>query len=248
MTYGEITQKAITEAFANPGTIDQNLVNAQQARRLLDRIVGFEVSPVLWRKIPSGGTALSAGRVQSVAVRLVVDKEKEIEAFVPKESWKLKAACEAQKKKLELDFAKYNSKGKTLKKQDDAIKILSDAGFDTEKLTSKKDKKGAILMQGDAQVSFTLKDIVKRETKRTPAAPFTTSTLQQEASRKLGFGVKQTMAVAQNLYQNGMITYMRTDSVHLSDDAINMSLDFIGKQFGDTYGVKGGRKYKTKDS
>ena len=248
VTYGEITKKAITAAFANPGTIDQSLVDAQQARRLLDRIVGFEVSPVLWRKIPSGGTSLSAGRVQSVAVRLVVDKEKEIEAFVPKESWKLKATCLADTKNLEIDFAKYNGKGKTLKKQEDAISMLSDAGVDTAKLTEKKDKKGAILLQGESDIEFTLNDVVKRDTKRTPAAPFTTSTLQQEASRKLWFGVKQPMAVAQNLYQNGMITYMRTDSVNISQEAIDMSLSFIDQKFGDGYAVKGGRKYKTKDS
>ncbi|HVG41176.1 MAG TPA: DNA topoisomerase, partial [Chitinophagaceae bacterium] len=186
IVFHEITKPAIQKAVASPRLVNMNLVNAQQARRVLDRIVGFELSPVLWRKI-SMKNNLSAGRVQSVAVRIIAEREREINAFVPQSSFKIEALFSAND---------VTGKGVTFKAE------------------------GAKFAKGDAAESFlkqcigatyTVKDIQVRPTKRTPAAPFTTSTLQQEASRKLGYGVARTMLLAQKLYENGHITYMRTD-------------------------------------
>lgn len=217
IVFHEITRPAIEEAVKNPRKIDVNLVDAQQARRVLDRIVGFELSPVLWRKIKP---ALSAGRVQSVAVRLIVEREREIQHFKSEAAYRITAIFtkEEDGQKYEIK-AEYN---KRIKTKEEALALL-------EKLKSSV---------------FTVEDITTKPAKKSPAPPFTTSTLQQEASRKLGFSVAQTMMVAQRLYESGRITYMRTDSVNLSALAVNTAKVEITEQYGDNY-VKI-RKYTTK--
>ena len=189
IVFHEITESAIKNAVNNPRKIDYNLVDAQQARRVLDRIVGYELSPVLWRKIRSG---LSAGRVQSVSVRLIVEKEREILGFTPLSSFKIDSVF----KTLEGDSFKARL-SKSFNSREDAVSFLN------KNIDSK----------------FSIKSLEKKPTKKTPAPPFTTSTLQQEASRKLYFSVSKTMTLAQRLYEAGLITYMRTDSVNLSNDA-----------------------------
>jgi len=216
IVFREITKNAIDNAIKNPRGIDIDLVNAQQARRVLDRLVGFELSPILWKKIKTG---LSAGRVQSVAVRLVVEREREIQDFKPQSSYKVSAIFDlGDGKQLTADIP---SKFKT---QEEATAFLE----------SCKD------------AEFSIVDLEKKPSMKTPAPPFTTSTLQQEASRKLGFSVAQTMSVAQKLYEAGFISYMRTDSVNLSDDAVKSAVSEIKSELGDKY-VKT-RKYKTKSS
>lgn len=243
IVFHEITKGAIQKAIESPRHIDMNLVNAQQSRRILDRIVGYQVSPVLWKKVRKG---LSAGRVQSVAVRLIVEKEREINAFVPTESWRLRATVEYGGATFPVELHKEGGKIAKPKTEADARKLLADLGADMSTLEKKEDKKkGVVSVEAKASVKFTLQDVATKETKRTPGAPFTTSTLQQEASRKLGWGVKQTMNVAQVLYQAGMITYMRTDSVHLSEQAIAGALSYVESEFGKEYAVSGGRQYKT---
>ena len=208
IVFHEITKTAIQEAIKNPRSIDQNLVDAQQARRVLDRIVGFELSPVLWKKIKP---ALSAGRVQSVAVRLIVDREREIQQFSSEAAYRIVGIFTKEENGQLYEIkAEYN---KRLKTKAEALALL-------EKLKTS---------------SFTIEDIATRPAKKSPAAPFTTSTLQQEASRKLGFSVAQTMMVAQRLYESGKITYMRTDSVNLSGLAIGTAKSEIIEQYGEKY-------------
>ncbi len=217
IVFHEITKTAILGAIENPRPIDINLVDAQQARRVLDRIVGFELSPVLWRKIKP---SLSAGRVQSVAVRLIVEREREIRDFTSEAAYRIVAVFTKEEDGQTYELkAEYN---KRLKTKEEALELL-------EQLKTS---------------SFEVADVTMRPTKKTPAAPFTTSTLQQEASRKLGFSVGQTMMVAQRLYESGKITYMRTDSVNLSGLAINAAKEEIESHYGDNY-VKI-RKYTTK--
>ena len=210
IVFHEITKSAIQHAVENPRFIDMNLVNSQQARRVLDRIVGFELSPVLWRKIGMTG-GLSAGRVQSVAVRLIVEKEREINQFESTNNFKIEALLAA---------ANGNGKTVSFKAEDGKQRTLEEAEKFLEKC------KGA---------SYTVKDIAVKPGKRTPAPPFTTSTLQQEASRKLGYGVSKTMLLAQKLYESGKITYMRTDSVNLSETAVGHIQEEITKSYGDKY-------------
>lgn len=208
ITYTEVTEKAIKEAISKPRTINLNLVNAQQARRVLDRLVGYELSPVLWRKVrPS----LSAGRVQSVSVRLIVEREREIKAFQSVSSFKVVAV-----------FRVKDSNGKQV-----SFKALRPDNFKTS-------KQAESFLQEVADASFTVSGIEKKPGKKSPAAPFTTSTLQQEAAQKLGFSVSKTMLVAQKLYEAGFITYMRTDSVSLSKDA----LAALEQEISSRYGVK----------
>ena len=216
IVFHEITKNAILKAVENPRKIDENLVNAQQARRVLDRIVGFEMSPVLWKKVKTG---LSAGRVQSVAVRLIVEREHEIRDFVPTSSYKIEGVFQNKAKqnipaKLKKDFASEN----------EAEKFL-ELSKNTE---------------------FKVLNIEVKPGSRSASAPFTTSTLQQEASNKLGYGVTTTMRVAQRLYEEGYITYMRTDSVNLSQEAINAAKQHIIKEFGENYSKP--RNYTTKSS
>jgi DNA topoisomerase-1 len=209
IVFHEITRKAIESAVQNPRTINMDLVNAQQARRVLDRIVGFELSPVLWRKIGMQ-RSLSAGRVQSVAVRLIVEKEREVNQFNATSSFKIEALLSALEGNKSISF-----------KAEDGRKHEVEAA---EKF-----------LQGCIGADYTVTDIQVKPGKKTPAAPFTTSTLQQEASRKLGYGVSKTMLLAQRLYESGKITYMRTDSVNLSDTALDELKNEITKSYGDKY-------------
>lgn len=214
IVFHEITKSAILHAIENPRDIDSNLVKAQQARRVLDRLVGFQLSPVLWRKVKP---SLSAGRVQSVAVRLIVEREKQIEDFVTSSSFKLQGLFQTSGKPIRADLAKRPA---TLQ---EANEFLASC-------------KGA---------TFKVGSIKTVPAKRYPSAPFTTSTLQQEASRKLGFNVSRTMMLAQRLYENGHITYMRTDSVNLSDFARKSAQNTINNEYGEQYSKP--RKYATKN-
>ena len=220
IVFHEITKPAILQAVQNPRTVDMNLVMAQQARRILDRIVGFELSPVLWRKI-SMKNNLSAGRVQSVAVRLIAEREREINAFKPQNSFKLEALFTAKDNyNKEINF---KAEGSSFNKGEDAEKFLNQC----------------------IGAQYGVKDIQVKPAKRSPSAPFTTSTLQQEASRKLGYSVSRTMLLAQKLYENGHITYMRTDSVSLSETAMADIRNTIVSSFGQRYHQS--RKYKNKN-
>ena len=220
IVFHEITKPAIEKAVKNPRTINMDLVNAQQARRVVDRLVGFELSPVLWRKIGMSG-GLSAGRVQSVAVKLIAEKEREINQFAAVGSFKVEASLAATD--LNNKTVAFKAEGGKYTAEDAAEKFL----------------------QTCIGAKYTVKDIQVRPGKRTPAAPFTTSTLQQEASRKLGYGVTRTMLLAQKLYESGKITYMRTDSVSLGETAMDAIKAEIGKSYGDKYLQI--RKYKNKN-
>ncbi|KAA9038437.1 type I DNA topoisomerase [Ginsengibacter hankyongi] len=220
IVFHEITKPAIEKAVQNPRVIDMNLVDAQQARRVLDRIVGFELSPVLWRKIGQQG-GLSAGRVQSVAVKLIVEKEREINNFKAVSSFKIEALLSA---------TDINNKTVTFKAEGNKYNEAEDAEQ---------------FLKSCIGAKYTVKDIQVKPGKRTPAAPFTTSTLQQEASRKLGYGVSKTMLLAQRLYESGKITYMRTDSVNLGETAMNDITAQINKNYGGKYLQV--RKYKNKN-
>ena len=216
ITFNEITKKAVTEAIANPRQIDIHLVDAQQARRVLDRLVGYELRPVLWRKVKP---SLSAGRVQSVAVRLIVEREREILDFNSKSAFRVTAILTTEK-------------GAT-------VKAELPQRFATE-------PEAMAFLQGCIGAGYTVAAVEKKPGKRTPAAPFTTSTLQQEASRKLGYGVDRTMRIAQGLYEQGHITYMRTDSVNLSDLAIGAAKEAITDQYGARYSKPRNYTSKTK--
>lgn len=243
IVFHEITKTAIDTAIDHPRTIDMDLVDAQQARRVLDRIVGYEVSPVLWKKVRPW---LSAGRVQSVAVKLIVEREREIRAFIPEETWKIKALVTGRGIDFAIEFV--GLKWKKLKNETDAMKFLATLGISLEQLQKELDKKWNILLSGPLEKKFTLYELDKKETYRFPGAPFTTSTLQQEASRKLWFWVKMTMDIAQQLYQEWYITYMRTDSVNLSEFAIRSAHAYILQKYGAEYALPNGRRYKTKQA
>ena len=231
VTFNEITRKVVQESIANPRDIDYDLVDAQQARRVLDRIVGYQLSPLLWKKVRRG---LSAGRVQSVATRMVVDRENEIRAFIPKEYWSLDVTLN-RVGKVGSFVAHYwgEEKKRELENEAQTQAVIDD-------ITGKE---------------FTVTNVKKAEKKRSAAAPFTTSTLQQEASRKLGFTPKKTMMVAQQLYEGvdvagegtmGLITYMRTDSLRLSDEAMAAAADFIKNRYGNAYYYGKFHVFKTK--
>lgn len=221
IVFHEITAPAIKKAVANPRTINQNLVDAQQARRILDRLVGFELSPVLWRKVGMQ-RSLSAGRVQSVAVRLIVEREREINHFQPESSFKIEAFFQAPGSQQKMVTFKADGPAK-LKTDSEALEFLA----------SCKDALYKVL------------DVTVKPTRRTPAAPFTTSTLQQEAARKLGYSVSRTMSLAQKLYESGFITYMRTDSINLSDTALEDIKKEIIRSYGNEFYQP--RKYKNKN-
>ena len=205
IVFNSITKSAIENAIKNPRTIDYNLVNAQQARRVLDRLVGYELSPVLWKKIKSG---LSAGRVQSVAVRLIVEREREIQDFKTQSSYRITA-----------EFT--TSEGKV-------VKATLPKNFDTQ-------AEAEAFLQQNIGANFKVQSLETKPAKKMPAPPFTTSTLQQEAARKLHFSVSKTMTVAQRLYESGFITYMRTDSVNLSQEALSTAKNAIVQLFGEQY-------------
>ena len=222
ISFHEITKKAIEEALNNPGSINIDLVNAQQSRRILDRIVGYKLSPFLWKKIMRG---LSAGRVQSVALRLIVDREEEIKNFKPEEYWSISALLEKEKKEFEVILTQIQGK-----------KI--------SKLDLKNKEQVEEIEKSLRTSSYQVSTIDKKELKRSPLSPLTTSTLQQECSKKLGYSSKMTMRLAQELYEKGIITYHRTDSLALSSEALLMAENFINQKFGENYYQK--RIFKTK--
>ena len=230
VTFNEITKNAVQKAIKEPRDIDINLVDAQQARRVLDRIVGYKISPVLWKKVRRG---LSAGRVQSVAVKLIVDRENEIEKFIPEEYWNIYANLEDIKTKKEFEAHFYGKDGK--------------------KLEIHSNNEVQAILNNIKDAKYIVSEVKKGEKKRTPAPPFTTSTMQQEASRKLGFTLKKTMSIAQGLYEGvkipekgtvGLITYMRTDSTRISEEARSVAKTQITKLYGENYYEN--RYYKTK--
>lgn len=221
IVFHEITPEAVKEALEHPRTINTQLVDAQQARRVLDRLVGYKLSPLLWRKVKRG---LSAGRVQSVALRLIVDREKEIGKFKAVEYWEIEVRLEAQKGEFQAKLTQYQGKKITVSKKEEADKILSQL----------------------QNLQYEVANLVRKDLKRNPYPPFTTSTLQQTSANRYSFSAKKTMKLAQDLYEEGLITYHRTDSVTLSDTALKMSREFIGKQFGKEYLPPSSRVYKTK--
>lgn len=234
VTFNEITKTGVTQGMENPRQLDMNLVNAQQARRILDRIVGYKLSPFLWKKIRKG---LSAGRVQSVAVRIIVDREEEIRAFVSEEYWTIDALLAADEKGKAFPARLSGTKQGKLKieNKETADRILAEL----------------------RQASFAVSSVKRGVRQLTPSAPFTTSTMQQEASRKLGFSARRTMKVAQELYEGvevqgigavGLITYMRTDSLRISEDARKEGTDFIREHYGENYLPEKPRVFKTKAS
>ena len=219
--FNEITKNAVKKAVQKPRVVNQALVNAQQARRILDRLVGYKLSPLLWKKVKKG---TSAGRVQSVALKIIVDKEREIRAFVPEDYYLMYAKLE----------------------KDEDILIAKFYGDTKGKIELKDEKQVNKIIKAIDNKQYEVIDIKKSERKRNPPAPFTTSSLQQEASRKLGFSVKKTMMVAQKLYESGYITYMRTDSTRLSEDAMKMAKEYITNKFGKEYYLN--REFKVKES
>ena len=232
VTFNEITKETVQSSIKNPRKIDKNLTDAQQARRVLDRIVGYKISPILWKKVKRG---LSAGRVQSVAVKLIVDRENEIEEFKPEEYWNIYANLLEEKSKQSFVAKFYGKDGKKLEihSKEEVDNILNDI----------------------EKCKFIVDDVKKSQKKRNPSPPFTTSTMQQEASRKLGFTLKKTMSVAQGLYEGvkvegkgtvGLITYMRTDSTRISDEARKFAKEHIINVYGESYYEN--RYYKTKDN
>ncbi len=231
VTFNEITKKVVSESIRHPRKIDQDLVNAQQARRILDRIVGYKLSPLLWRKVKTG---LSAGRVQSVATRMVVDREEEIKAFVSEEYWLLDALLSrADSGSFTARYYGEGEKKKELKSREDVDKIIEDT----------------------KSAPFTVRTVKRGEKQRTPAPPFITSTLQQEASRRLSMTPRRTMSIAQQLYEGveitgqgsvGLITYMRTDSLRLSEEALSAAKDYIIGRYGPEYYPGKPRTFKTK--
>ncbi|HEX9311336.1 MAG TPA: type I DNA topoisomerase, partial [Actinomycetota bacterium] len=241
VTFTEITRDAILEAFQSPRAIDLRLVEAQQARRILDRLVGYRLSPVLWKKVRPG---LSAGRVQSVALRLIVDRDREIAAFVPVEYWSVDVRLTPE--------------------GDEAPFVARLIEIPEGKLATSPDKKGITLSgEPDAalhadrlrEAAYRVREVREKEVKRNPAPPFTTSTLQQEAARKLGFGARRTMRLAQQLYEGielpgegrvGLITYMRTDSTTIAESALREIAEVVRTEFGAAHALKQPRRYKTK--
>ncbi len=233
VTFNEITKSVVGSSIRQPRAIDQDLVDAQQARRILDRIVGYQLSPLLWKKIRRG---LSAGRVQSVATRMVVDREEEIRAFQPEEYWS-----------IDVDLERVSSPGK----------FTAHYHGEDKKRELHSEKEVNAILQDVANVPFTVSAVKRSEKKRTPAPPFITSTLQQEASRKFSMTPRRTMAIAQQLYEGvdvtgagtvGLITYMRTDSLRLSDEALSAAGGFIKTRYGADYYREGPRRYKTKSA
>ena len=232
VTFNEITKNVVQESIARPREIDQNLVDAQQARRVLDRIVGYELSPLLWKKVRRG---LSAGRVQSVATRMVDEREKEIESFKPEEYWTLDAQLLDEPSHKTFTAHYYGKNGKKFE-------------------PSSREEIDAVIADTKSAV-FAVKSVKRADKQRSPSPPFTTSTLQQEASRKLNMTPRRTMSIAQQLYEGvdiegegtvGLITYMRTDSLRLSDEATAAAKDFILARYGADYYPGKARVYKTK--
>lgn len=230
ITFHEITKEAIQEAVTKPRNIDMDLVNAQQARRVLDRIVGYKLSPFLWKKVFKG---LSAGRVQSVAVRLIVDREREIQAFIPQEYWTIAA---------ELESVTSNKQPVT----SFLANLIEIDGKKVDKLDIKSEKDAQNIITSLENATYQVDNIVEKDENRFSYPPFTTSTLQQEASKRLHFSAKKTMKIAQDLYEDGLITYMRTDSVSLAPTAIDAARQLISQSYGANYLPASPKLYKTK--
>jgi DNA topoisomerase I len=233
--FEEITRDAVLAAMRSPGEIDERKVNAQQARRILDRLVGYKASPILWRTIKTG---LSAGRVQTVALRLIVEREREIRAFKPQEYWTIEALCAKEGQTFEASLAKVDGHKPQLHSEADARAVLEALGG-----SAPVDEGGAWTVTGD-RARWTVSKVEKRQRRKRPSPPFTTSTIQQEAAKKLGFSGRRTMRAAQDLYEGldvgedgpvGLITYMRTDSVRVSEQAVASARELIGSQYGKQY-------------
>ncbi|MDN6043541.1 MAG: type I DNA topoisomerase, partial [Lactobacillus sp.] len=232
VTFNEVTKDAVKEAFKHPRHIDMDTVNAQQARRILDRLVGYSLSPILWAKVKKG---LSAGRVQSVALKLVIDREKAIKAFKPEEYWTIDASFAKGRSEFNSTFYGYDGKKQPLP-NNEAVK--------------------AVLAKINKKAAFTIEHVVSRERRRQPAAPFTTSTLQQEANKRLNYRTRRTMSIAQQLYEGvnigkggttGLITYMRTDSKRVSTVAQAEAAKFLKEKYGAEYAAKGQRHFKNQE-
>src|SRR6201994_3402446 len=241
VTFNEITQKAVHDAFEHTREVDRNLVDAQQTRRVLDRIVGYQISPLLWDKVRRG---LSAGRVQTVALRLIVEREREIKAFKPVEYWTIDADLKTNAKDDSVFTARFvGIDGESAKVDTVSGNALPDERITKEVLTALEKAK------------WSVREVERKERRKNPAAPFTTSRLQQDASRQLGFSVKRTMGIAQRLYEGlelgsegteGLITYMRTDSTRVSPEAITEVRGYIGKELGSTYLPESPNTFKSK--
>lgn len=238
VVFHEITKEAITEAFAHARKIDENLVDAQTARRVLDRLVGYELSPMLWKKVRRG---LSAGRVQSIALRLIVEREKEIEKF-KKEPYFTIHALLSKKIDVLFDLLEINEAKIELSESFN----LYDGEYKTTKTTIDDEKKALEIVANLQKKPFVIADVVQKESKRSPQAPYTTSTLQQDASRRFGYSGKRTMSLAQKLYEEGFITYHRTDSVVLASSAVTAIRGYVQKEYGDKYLPEGPRFYTGK--
>lgn len=230
VVFNEITKTAVKDAFKTPRKINMDLVNAQQARRILDRLVGYKISPILWKKVKKG---LSAGRVQSVAVKIILDRENEISAFVPEEYWTITAKLAIKGSAFEAKFTQLNGAKKELTNEQEVNEIL----------------------EAIRDASFKVGEVKERERQRHPSPPFTTSSLQQEAARKLGFRAAKTMSVAQQLYEGvelgkegtvGLITYMRTDSTRISGTAQEEAKEYITEKYGDPFVPESPRQYSKK--
>ncbi|OGI28338.1 MAG: DNA topoisomerase I, partial [Candidatus Moranbacteria bacterium RIFOXYA1_FULL_44_7] len=250
IVFHEITKKAIEEALGNPRSIDFHLVDAQQARRILDRLVGYELSPLLWKKIKRG---LSAGRVQSIALRIICEREREIEKFSKEEYWTISAMLRPETKswKKSQDLVLEEFEAALIQQNEKKIEGITSlklfAGDYKSKKSSIKSEKEAQEIKSELEKGvFQVSEVLKKETMRTPPPPFTTSTLQQAAINSLGFSAKQTMMIAQKLYEQGHITYMRTDSTSLSLPSMLAAKKTIEKNFGKNYALESPRFYKTK--
>jgi len=226
IAFHEITESAIQDALAHPRDIDIHLVNSQQARRILDRLVGYKLSPLLWKKIAKG---LSAGRVQSIALRLICDREKEILAFIPQEYWSVSAMLKKQKSKEIFEATLSKKDGKTI-----------------DKLEIKSQKEADAILKDLENAKYIVSDVEQKETRKMPSPPFTTSTLQQNAWNTLKYSAKMTMSLAQQLYEQGLISYHRTDSTNLSEQSLKDARDYLVKNLGEEYALDVPRHFKTK--
>ncbi len=230
IVFHEITKEAVDEALKNPGIVNVNLVDAQTARRVLDRLVGYKLSPILWQKVRRG---LSAGRVQSVALRLIVEREREIEKFIKEEYWTIIVTLIKEKLKTGTNFELIEINNNKL--ETSQIHKLYDGQYKVSKTTIVSEQQARAITDDLHKKTFTVLQVLKKESKRSPQPPFTTSTLQQEAARRFGYSGKRTMSLAQKLYEEGYITYHRTDSVNLASAAVSQMRNFLEKEFGKQY-------------
>ncbi|HEX8966133.1 MAG TPA: type I DNA topoisomerase [Patescibacteria group bacterium] len=241
IVFHEITKDAIEEAMQHPGIVNQQLVDAQIARRVLDRLVGYKLSPILWTKVRRG---LSAGRVQSVALRLIVEREREIEKFTKEEYWTVVVTLTKQTEKFPVDFELIEINSEKIEQQ--KAFTLYDGKYTVTKTIIVSEQQAKEIEQDLQKQAYTVAEVLKRETKRSPQPPYTTSTLQQDASRRFGYSGKRTMTLAQKLYEEGYITYHRTDSVNLAQAAVSQIRSFVTKTYGETYVPATAKAYANK--